>query len=83
MSVTARRSHRPRSGGPTRRSQEDCVALDLDPSYHSDFAYDGNVLFLPEEIAAEHGTASKISRVTACTSPTMRAILPWVTRAEE
>ena len=28
---------------------EDCVALDLDPSYHSSFAYDGHVLFRPEK----------------------------------
>jgi hypothetical protein len=69
--------------GLTRRSQEDCVALGLDPLYLSNFAYDGYVLFLPEEIAAARVAASKMFRVTACTSPTMRAILSWFARSEE
>jgi len=45
-------------------------------SYHSDFNYDFYVSFLPEEIAAARVTAWKISRATACTSPTTRANLP-------
>jgi len=45
-------------------------------SYDSDFNYDFYVSFLPEEIAAARVTAWKISRATACTSPTTRANLP-------
>jgi molybdopterin synthase sulfur carrier subunit len=39
-------------------------------SYHSDFDYDFNISFLPEQIAAARVTAWKISSATACTSPT-------------